>query len=652
VIGAVAMLAIALPICWWAFAAHAGDPGLAGRRGAAARTADAGPEEAAGTQERDALAEAAGTGCFSAPAGSEFGYEFAALVRSGVEVALASQPVAQRLVLRLHGTMNVLVVARRADELIARLDLSGVTASQGVGGAEERSPALEELLALPAFVRMRDDGALVGFAFDERSNGFVNNLVRSIACGFRFVVPASAMMDSAQKPWTGEEADPTGIATVRYDWLDDARDERRLQRTKTAYRGSPGQRSDLALGYEVRSNALATLSSALGWLRSAQVGETLTARADTASLRSTTDYEASIALVTHRRRSPAELPDAPWDQRWAGLAGLEDTNAIAESSERELSELELGGATLASLVQDIEGLTAGRPLDTAALTAASHKLSVLLRLHPEALAELGRVLPTASPFAADVMLGAVGAAGTVAAQQFLAGVATDAGAAPGLRQSALESMIQLAAPTDAVLAAVRQVADDPDAGAGLRNKSLLVLGALASRQPQSDSIDRDGLVAELVGREDRARSAGQLEHWLHALGNTGNPDALPAIERYLGNDDVDVRHAAVYALRQVDTESATRALLDRAGSERDERVRALAIEGLAQRNDASGLDYIGGVLDREPREDLRRAAVAGLGRQLPGNQAVVPMLQRTAQNDRSPEVRDLAARTLQSRNAR
>src|SRR5262249_47190447 len=144
------------------------------------------------------------------------------------------------------------------DELIARLDLSGVTVDQGVGGAEERSPALEQLLALPALVRMRDDGALLGFAFDERSNGFVNNLVRSIACGFRFVVPSGALGAGARGSWTGEEADPTGIATVRYDWLDDERGERRLQRTKTAYRAAPGQRSDLALGYEVRSSATAT----------------------------------------------------------------------------------------------------------------------------------------------------------------------------------------------------------------------------------------------------------------------------------------------------------------------------------------------------------------------------------------------------------
>jgi hypothetical protein len=570
---------------------------------------------------------------------------------------MAGQPIAQRMVIRLRGTMTLLVVARRPDglhddlhdelhdELIVQVGLCGVSADQGVGGIEERSPALEELLALPAFVRMRDDGALLGLLFDPRSNGFVNNLVRSIVCGFRFVVP-----QDTKAGWDGEEADPTGIATVRYDWLDDRSEkERRLQRTKTGYRPVPGQRSDLALTYEVRSRALARLSSELGWLRSAQVDETVTAKADTASLRSATEYEASLELATHRLRPLAELPDLSWDRPWAGVGGVEDTKAIADSSDRELSELELGDATFAGLLQDIEALTAAKPLDSAALTAASHKLAVLLRLHPEALEQLGRALATATPFAADVLLGAAGAAGTEPAQRLLAGVAGNAGAAPHLRLSALDSMIQIGAPDDAVLASVRNLADDPDAGARLRSKSLLVLGALASRQPQSESTDRNTVVAELIGREDRARSAGQLQPWLHALGNSGHEDALPAIQRYLGDDNAAVRNAAVAALRQFDTPQATSALLDRARSEPDLRVRALAVEGLAQRNDSAGLDYVAGVLAREPDADVRSAAVAGLSRQLLRNEAVLPMLQRAAQHDPSPAIRDQAARAMARR---
>ena len=647
--GTLATLAAALTLLWWTSDSRPGEPGHESRTAGAAG-ADAVPRGPAnGAHVRDALADASapapGRGFFAAPAGSKFDYEFAARASSGVQIEVADQPVAQRMVLRLRGTMTVLVVARRDDELLVQVDLSGVSADQGVGGVEERSPALEELLALPALVRMRADGALLGFAFDPRSNGFVNNLVRSIVCGFRFVVP-----QDAKTGWEGEEADPTGIATVRYDWLDDQRgDERRLRRTKTCYRAAPGQRRDLEVGYEVRSIAVAMLSSALGWLRSAQVDETLTAKAGAASLRSSTEYEASLELATHTLLRLAELPDVSWDRLWAGVEGVEDTKAIGDSSDRELSELELGDATFASLLADIQALTAITPLDSAALTAASHKLAVLLRLHPDALEQLGRALPTVTPFAADVLLGAVGAAATGPAQRLLAGVAGDAGSAPHLRLSALDSMIQIGAPDDAVLASVRNLADDPDAGARLRNKSLLVLGALASRQPQSESTDRDAVVAELIGREDRARSAGQLQHWLHALGNSGHEDTLPAIQRYLGDDNAAVRNAAVSALRQFDTPQATSALLDRARSERDLRVRALAVEGLAQRSDSAGLDYVAGVLAREPDADVRSAAVAGLSRQLLRNEAVLPMLQRAAQHDPSPAIRDQAARAMARR---
>jgi len=146
-----------------------------------------------------------------------------------------------------------------------------------------------------------------------------------------------------------------------------------------------------------------------------------------------------------------------------------------------------------------------------------------------------------------------------------------------------------------------------------------------------------------------ARADGQLGYWLHALGNTGNPNTLPAIERYLGDQDVALRSAAVDALRQVDSPQSTTDLLDRARSERDPRVRALAVEGLAQRPERAGLDYVDSMLANERNTDVRRAAVAGLGRQVPGNEAAAALLRRTAQSDPSASVREQAARALAPR---
>jgi HEAT repeat protein len=643
VLGAAATLAAAL-LLWWAVDARPRSTGPGGPVGAIAGPAgpNAGAEDAAAN--RDPLSVARESGFYTAPAGSEFGYRFAAQARSRVEMTLADQPATQQTILRLDGAMTVLVVARRDHELIAQVTFSGLGAHQGVAGSEERSAAIETLLALPVAVHMRDDGDLLGFRFDKQSNGFANNLVRSILCGFRFVVPAGAAA-----AWQCEEPDPTGIASVGYQWLDAAGAERRLRRTKTAYRAAPGQRSDLEVQYGVDSKALGTLSSELGWLRAAELHETISAKATTANLRTTTGFEASLTLATHTRRSPAELPDAGWGDKWASVQGLDDLRAIAASSEHDLLQLELGDATLEGLLQDILALAAMQPVDSAALTAAAHKLSLLLREHPDELERLAAAMATAPPFAADVLLSAIGAANTPQAQQFLARVAGDATAALHLRQSALDAMIQLTRPEDGVLSSVRALVDDPNGDAGLRNNALLVLGALASQKPQSDAVDRDGLAAELVGREARARADGQLGYWLHALGNTGNPNTLPAIERYLGDQDVALRSAAVDALRQVDSPQSTTDLLDRARSERDPRVRALAVEGLAQRPEPAGLDYVGSMLANERNTDVRRAAVAGLGRQVPGNEAAAALLRRTAQSDPSASVREQAARALAPR---
>lgn len=291
----------------------------------------------------------------------------------------------------------------------------------------------------------------------------------------------------------------------------------------------------------------------------------------------------------------------------------------------------------------------GAPLDHAALTTASHKLALLVRLRPEVLDELRQIVPTAPQFAADVLLGAIGSANTAPAQSFLAGVVGDVAGGQTLRQSALDSMIQLAEPGDAAVQSVLGLVRDGDANATLRDNGLLVLGAMGSREPAAKARDAGGVMAELMAYRDRAADEGRLEVWLHALGNTGRDEVAAAVEPYLGHRDPSVRHAATSALRSVETARATTALLDRAQHDPDARIRSQAIESLAERGDPSALNYVGRVLAEESDAELRRAAVDGLRKQLPVNASVRPMLQRVAELDPSPELRRHAAGVLAPR---
>ena len=60
---------------------------------------------------------------------------------------------------------------------------------------------------------------------------------------------------------------------------------------------------------------------------------------------------------------------------------------------------------------------------------------------------------------------------------------------------------------------------------------------------------------------------------LIAIGNSGDPAFLPAVERRLGDDSPLVRGAAVWALRRLDAGRAQTLSLAFLPAERDETVR-------------------------------------------------------------------------------
>lgn len=641
-LSAVAALAAAALLAFWALESAAPVAPRDAESGQLTGAPAGSEAPAVADQSERELTAIGASGIYSAPTGSELVFELTAVTRSGLTLAIAEQPSTQGMTLQLRGRLELLVADRRGDELVTQARFAELTVSQIVGGNEEPNARLADLLTLPVLVRMRDDGTLLGFTFDPASNPFVNNLVRTVLCGFRFVVPAER-----QPTWTLDETDPTGIAAMLYTETGRAEEGRlHLTRRKTSYRASPGAAGGLPVAYDVDSTATATLDLELGWLREARADETLQARAETASMHATTSYRATLALLRHALRGRAELPAVDWDGAWSDIGGLRDTQALAAANAEELAAQEVGDATFQGLWQEIQALAAAEPLDSAALSAAMHRLALLVRLQPEVLPQLLAALPAATEFGADALLSAVGAADSGPAQQVLAGVTADAAAAPHLRQSALDSMIQLSAPGDDVLAAVRGVVDDDHAKPSLRDNGLLLLGALASREPGSKTTDRGQLVRDLLARESQARAQRRLEHWLHALGNCGDPAVLPALERYLVHQDAALRQAALTAVSQVSAARAVELLAWRAREEVELRLRALAVQSLARVATGSHLEFVAGLLAGPGAAELRRAAVNGLRWQVGRNDAVLPLLRRAAQTDPDATVRDLAQRAL------
>jgi HEAT repeat protein len=126
-----------------------------------------------------------------------------------------------------------------------------------------------------------------------------------------------------------------------------------------------------------------------------------------------------------------------------------------------------------------------------------------------------------------------------------------------------------------------------------------------------------------------------------ALGETGNPRAIPALLMALDDSEWFVREAAVEALRHMGDPQVVPALLGALGNS-DPYVREVAAEALGQTGDLQAVSAL--LLALEDSESgVRRAAAQALG-QIDDPQAVPPLLE--ALQDGDSNVREAAAQAL------
>ncbi|WP_104400133.1 HEAT repeat domain-containing protein [Vibrio penaeicida] len=110
-------------------------------------------------------------------------------------------------------------------------------------------------------------------------------------------------------------------------------------------------------------------------------------------------------------------------------------------------------------------------------------------------------------------------------------------------------------------------------------QAKLVLGSMANHLLDSDQVRGDEIYQKLSQELDGASDASQIAESLSVIGNIGSPKQTEKVKSYLNHEEKSVRHAAVNALRFVNTPEAQSVLLDSLKAE-DERVRELASSGL------------------------------------------------------------------------
>jgi HEAT repeat protein len=486
---------------------------------------------------------------------------------------------ASAIAVDVDGVWTLTVVETGEAEVVVRGVLAGEVAT-GSDGRVARNAALSAELARPHYLVYATSGALERVEVDPSTSDVGGGLVRALAASTQLVWPNAGAV-----AWESRETDATGAYVAGY-----RRDGDDVLRTKLRYEG-------LAGGVDGDVAVTATTSYHLDAAGSPDAIDAREELAVSAGGIQVASRSTTVLALEGTRVVAVEAIDR---------AGLVAVGASAGAASGPADDRRIvAGATLPDLLAELAASD-----DDHTMTDVAHRLEALLRLEPDVADDVAAQLHAPpDDRTASVLLGALGNAGTKAAQAALVDTLGAADLASGVRADAAIAMTLVEEPGHDVTAALTRSLD-ADA-AELRSASGLALGTIARRLPATDAARRRAIVDELLARLSAATAPAVQAVLLAALGNTADPRALPAIRAALASPTVRVRRTAVEALRSIDDAS---------------------VDGL-----------IAGVLAADAEAVVRKGAVFAAGFRLP---RMNDALARTAASDPDERVRAEAKRVL------
>jgi len=575
-------------------------------------------------------------GYYGAPVGTAIAHD----LHGHYEYALAHpEGGSQRSGMKVDGSFEVMVAARSDDALVVRVACQGLALSAlaGGGGSDERG--FGKAAQRPFDVRLGFDGKVLGYRFADDLDAEQRNFLRGLFASYAHTVPIDA-----QGSWEAEEQDGAGVVLARFTLARQDDDVVRVERRKLRYTRMAGPELH---PHRLTGGSQATFSRALGWSTEVQVDERQ--HLDMTELGLAIDLHSVLSFVStgHREVAPPADVDAAEAADWEPATGCgENLAAAGEARDRARWSKMLEGKTLAGLIDELAALLAAKPRDAEAVDRAWQAVIWQVRLDPKVAAELRvRVGAGMETELADLLVSALGAAGTEPAQVVLADMRHDGSLPAAVRTSATISMFQLAHPNQRVLTDV--VRDLGAAGdlVGDDAMAMLLLGALA---PRAEGIDVNGTTATaaLLAFEAKAERQGRLDLWLNALGNAGGDAVLQSATRLTGHQDDVVRAAAYNALRKVDAPAAV-AVLERGLTDASASVRADAVNALGEHRSTAAC----AALVRTARDDadasVRRACLQGLSTFAKPGSPALHAIETMAASDPDRDNREAAKGILQ-----
>ncbi|HEX3918564.1 MAG TPA: HEAT repeat domain-containing protein [Caulobacteraceae bacterium] len=351
--------------------------------------------------------------------------------------------------------------------------------------------------------------------------------------------------------------------------------------------------------------------------------------------------------------TPAQLAVAR--VRAASLAATAVASALfqqrsAREAETNIERTELGAATPQALMARLGAIdAAGADARKDETDALYLKFKALAYLHPEADAPLGARLAGEATTAPSFRLlaGALGAVGDAQAQAAIAAAIrarpTDWPALSAL----VPELCTLPAPTDDAEDTVRGLRSNGDPN--ISAMAWLCLGGMAHGLAQAEPIRARAILGDLARGLAAADDENAKALMLQGLGNANSAAALPIIAPYAASPSPVLRAAAMDAMRAIplpDVDPLLRAAL---AGDADAKVRLEAAFALGFRPASPELFAAErAALAADQDADVRAALVSDLAKLAAAFPEALALLQTSAANDPSEDVRKTAANLLQS----
>lgn len=243
----------------------------------------------------------------------------------------------------------------------------------------------------------------------------------------------------------------------------------------------------------------------------------------------------------------------------------------------------------------------------------------------------------------------VAKAGYPEAQQALWNAIADAGNSDRQRTLAMANVGQIEYPEPQL---VDQVWDlykgTTSAGEGvekdLKAMSIMALGLLGERDKLNEEI-KPVIEERLVEALQGARTAWDEQMALRGIGNSGNADALDAVEPFFHSENPNVRAAAFRALRKMDDPRAQMVLIEQYEQESATSVRLAALDALGRMPLVQpALDWARAQALSAGNERERIALVNVLGKTLPMHRTNEVALREILASDAPTSVRQAVFR--------